>query len=189
MDVEAHHMAGRRQNIIQTVKEYGSRLFGFIRSRVPSDEDAQDILQDVWLQFSNQPELEAIESISGWLHRVARNRITDNYRKKKEELLDVNAAGEEDEEGSLLNFLAADSGDPEMEQLRELFRETLADALAELPENQRAVFIRNELEDMTLQQIADQEGENIKTIISRKRYAVKYLRQRLEFIYKEFLND
>ena len=191
MDGEAATMAGRRGNIIQAVKEYGSRLFGFIRSRVPSDEDAQDILQDVWLQFSSQPEVEAIDSVSGWLHRVARNRITDKYRKKKETPLgNARESGEDDEEEwSLLDEIAADTDDPETEQLRDLFRETLAEALAELPENQRSVFVRNELEEMTLQAIADQDGENIKTIISRKRYAVKYLRQRLEFIYTEFLND
>lgn len=190
MDGELLQMAGRRQNIITAVKEYGSRLFSFIRSRVPSDEDAQDILQDVWLQFSRQPEVEAIESVSGWLFRVARNRITDSYRKKRESSLeDLSGPDTEEEDWSFLDFLAADTEDPETQELRELFQETLTAALAELPANQRSVFVRNELEEMTLQEIADQDGENIKTIISRKRYAVQYLRRRLEFVYNEFLND
>jgi RNA polymerase sigma factor (sigma-70 family) len=86
-------------------------------------------------------------------------------------------------------FMIADDNDPETAQLRKIFQETFADALQELPANQRSVFIWNELEDITLQEIADKEGENIKTIISRKRYAVLHLRKRLEFLYNEFLND
>jgi RNA polymerase sigma factor (sigma-70 family) len=191
MNGDAAEMAGRRQNIIQAVRDYGARLFGFIRTRVPSEEEAEDILQDVWLQFSSQPELEAIESVSGWLFRVARNRITDQYRKKRPDSLDERRISEAEEEAewSWYELLEADGTDPEAEQLRQLFRETLAEALAELPENQRSVFIRNELEDMTLQAIADEDGEKLKTIISRKRYAVQHLRRRLAGLYTEFLND
>jgi RNA polymerase sigma factor (sigma-70 family) len=191
MNGDAAEMAERRQNIIQAVRDYGARLFGFIRTRVPREEDAQDILQDVWLQLSSQPELEAIESVSGWLFRVARNRITDRYRKKRTDALeDLRITdAEEEAEWSWYELLAAENEDPESEQLRALFRETLAEALTELPENQRSVFIRNELEDMTLQAIADQDGANLKTIISRKRYAVQHLRRRLADLYTEFLND
>lgn len=191
MNGDAAEMAGRRQNIIQAVRDYGSRLFGFIRTRVPSEEEAEDILQDVWLQFSSQPELEAIESVSGWLFRVARNRITDRYRKKRTDSLDElrMTEAEEEAEWSWYELLAADTEDPESEQLRALFRETLAEALSELPANQRSVFVRNELEDLTLQEIADQDGEKLKTIISRKRYAVQHLRRRLADLYTEFLND
>jgi RNA polymerase sigma factor (sigma-70 family) len=181
-------MTEKKQNIIQAIKEYGRQLFAFIRGRVNSNEDAEDILQDVWYQLSSQAKFEDIESISGWLYRVARNRITDNYRKKKTAALHDNQ-GEGEEEWMVPAFMAAQTNDPETTELQKMFRKTLLDALQELPENQRTVFILNEIEDVTLQEIADREGENIKTIISRKRYAVLYLRKRMEFLYNEFLND
>lgn len=182
-------MAEKKQNIVQTVKEYSRQLFGFIRGRVGSDEDAEDILQDVWYQLSSQAKLEDIESVSGWLYRVARNKITDTYRKKKEVVLNDNDANGEDDEWVVPAFMLTDKSKPETDQLRELFHQTLFDALQELPENQRNVFIWNEMEEKTLREIADREKENIKTIISRKRYAVQHLRKRLEFLYNDFLND
>jgi RNA polymerase sigma factor (sigma-70 family) len=181
-------MEQKKQNIIQAIKNYGRQLFGFIRGKVKSNEDAEDILQDVWYQLSSQAKLEDIESISGWLYRVARNRITDTYRKRKTELMN-DAEGNEDDEWMVPAFIAEDSNDPETVQLRKLFRETLFEALDELPEKQRNVFIWNELEEKTLQEIADKEKENIKTIISRKRYAVQHLRKRFEFLYEDFLNN
>lgn len=181
-------MAERKQNIIQAIKDYGRQLFGFIRGRVNTTEDAEDILQDVWYQLSSQAKFEDIESISGWLYRVARNRITDNYRKQKTTTLQEKS-GEDDEKWLVPAFMTEQTNDPEITQLQKIFRQTLADALQELPENQRSVFIQNEIEDMTLQKIADMEKENIKTIISRKRYAVQHLRKRLEFLYNDFLND
>lgn len=177
-----------KQTVIQTVKEYGNRLFGFIRSRVPSDEDAEDILQDVWYQLSNQPEVEAIESISGWLFRVAKNKIIDRSRKKKDDSLENLGLEDEDGELQLPDFLLSTFNDPSAGELQKLFWEELTTALNELPEKQRNAFVWNELEEMTLQQIADKEQENIKTIISRKRYAVQHLRNRLENLYNEFIN-
>jgi RNA polymerase sigma factor (sigma-70 family) len=180
-------IAAEKNNIIQTIKSYGQQLFGFIRSRVPTNEDAEDILQDVWYQLSNQSSVSEIESMSGWLHRVAKNKITDKYRKKKE-----NSLGDfftEDEEGlNITEIFLADENNPGTKELQHLFWETLFDALEELPQNQRDVFILNELEDKTLQQIADLQGEKVKTIISRKRYAVNHLRKRLEDLYNEFMN-
>jgi len=181
-------MAGRQQNIIQAIQDYGRQLFGFIRSRVKTNEDAEDILQDVWYQFSNQPEREAIESVSGWLYKVARNKITDRYRKKKNESLEDYSFYDEDGGLNFKEILLADNNNPETEHLRQLFWEELFAALDELPENQRSVFTRNELEDMTLQEIADKEGEKLKTIISRKRYAVLHLRKRLETLYNDIIN-
>jgi RNA polymerase sigma factor (sigma-70 family) len=178
----------KRQNIIQTVREYGSRLFGFIRGKVNSDEDAEDILQDVWYQFTNTSTTQTIEQVSGWLYAVAKNKITDRYRKKQPSLIDDLEFGDEDGELGLGNFLFADNEDPAFSQIRELFWEELTVALEELPEKQRQVFVWNELEDQTLQEIADREGENLKTIISRKRYAVQHLRKRLEYLYNELEN-
>ena len=180
-------MAREKDNIIQTIKSYGRQLFGFIRSRVNSNEDAEDILQDVWYQLSNQPNAAEIESISGWLYRVARNKITDNFRRKKNERLDDDVFA--DEEGlNIADIFLADENNPDAKELQQLFRETLFDALEELPPNQREVFVLNELEDKTLQQIADLQGEKLKTIISRKRYAIQHLRKRLEELYYEFIN-
>lgn len=180
-------MAEPRQNIIQVVKDYGRQLFGFIRGRVSNTEDAEDIMQDVWYQLSSQARLDDIESISGWLYRVAKNRITDNYRKKNAASLEI-TAGEEEEDFVLPAYLVSNDNSAESLQQAKMFREALGDALQELPEKQRNVFIWNELEEMTLQEIADKEGENIKTIISRKRYAVQHLRKRLDVFYNEFLN-
>ena len=177
------------EHIAATITEYGKRLFYFIRGKVSSDEDAEDILQDVWYQLSNAVNIEEIEQMSGWLHRVARNKITDSYRKKKPELLDDYSYQNEDGELGFKDILLADTSDPEAQYIRDLFWEELFAALDELPEAQKQVFVLNELEDKTLQQIADATNENIKTIISRKGYAVKHLRKRLQMVYDELIND
>jgi len=177
-----------KPNIIQTVKAYGNQLLGFIRQRVNSEEDAEDILQDVWFQLSSVPEIEAIEQVGSWLYRVARNRIIDKYRKQKPELLEDHSYEDNEGEFNFKDILLADDGTPETVYMRELFWEQFTIALNELPENQRNVFVWNELEDQTFQEISDRTGENIKTLISRKRYAVQHLRQRLETLYHEFVN-
>lgn len=176
------------QNVIETVKEYGKRLFGFIRTRVNTNEDAEDILQDVWYQLTlldNGP----VEQLGAWLYRVAQNKIIDRYRKQKPESLEDFTF--EDEEGGISFkeiLLSDENDDPEKEYLKKMFWDELLAALSELPEPQRKVFVMNELEDKTFQEIADQSGENIKTLISRKRYAVIYLRERLRPFYEEIIN-
>jgi len=182
-------MAAEKNNIMQSIGEYGKQLFRFIRSRVKTDEDAEDILQDVWQQFISIPETDAIESVSGWLYRVARNKIIDRARKRKTDSLDDRYDNDDEHSFSIPGIMIAGNSSPEVEQLKELFWEELYEALEELPEKQKSVFIKNELEDKTLQEIATEEGENLKTIISRKRYAVLHLRERLEYLYTEFLTD
>ncbi|WP_020604638.1 RNA polymerase sigma factor [Spirosoma spitsbergense] len=177
-----------KRTIIETVREYGNRLSRFIRGRVKTDEDAEDILQDVWYQLSNVVDLEGIESISGWLFQVARNRITDTYRKKKEESFTDLTPDDEADGFSIRDLLLADAETPDDQFFKDLFWEELMRALDELPDNQRTVFVQNELEEVTLQEIADQTGENLKTIISRKRYAVQHLRKRLKSLYDELDN-
>jgi RNA polymerase sigma factor (sigma-70 family) len=179
-------MAQRQQSIRQAVQDYGKRLFGFIRSRVKNDEDAKDILQDVWYQLSAVIDTEPIAQLSSWLFRVSRNRITDKNRKQTTLSLDEMVYEDEDGEMIFPETLFADTSDPDMESERKFFMEALFDALGELPEKQREVFVLNEMEDMTLQQIADQKGESIKTIISRKRYAVAHLRERLQNLYNYY---
>ncbi len=171
----------KQDGIISVVKSYGNRLFDFIRSRVNSTEDAEDILQDIWYQVSNV-DINAIDSMSGWLHRVARNKLTDRYRKEKNM---VSTSDEETDNHWLANMLSSMDDSPESNQFREIFWEELMAALDELPAKQREVFVMNELEDRTLQEIADAKGENLKTIISRKGYAVKHLRNRLLDLYNE----
>ncbi len=180
----------RRQNIIQAVRDYGKRLFYFIRGRVNTDEDAEDILQDVWYQFTNVLENEPIEQTSAWLFRVARNRIIDKYRKHQTASLEEEMFSNDEEGGFIVReiLLAADST-PETEYLRNLFWEQLFAALNELPEDQRQVFIWNELEDVSFNEIAKRTGEKVNTLISRKRYAVLHLRKRLEQLYKEIIEQ
>lgn len=175
-----------KKSITSIFNEFGNRLFGFIRGKVRTDEDAEDIWQDVWYQLSSLSNLEELENISGWLYQVARNKVTDRYRKKKPDALQDLAFEDEDGEISFKEILLMDdSSDPELAMFKEVFWEEVMTALDELPENQRQVFVLNELEDMTLQQIADQTGENLKTIISRKGYAVKHLRKKLNYLYRE----
>lgn len=181
-------MQDKKQNIVQTVGLYGKQLLSFIRGKVATNEDAEDILQDVWFQYSNLDELDAIESVSGWLYKVARNKITDRFRKKKTENIEDFSYETENGEISFKEILLAETHNPDNAFFKKMFWEELMVALAELPENQRTVFIQNELEDKSLQSIADESGENIKTIISRKGYAVKHLREKLNSLYQELLN-
>lgn len=175
------------RSITRIVKRYGRALYAFIRGRVRNEADAEDVLQDVWTQFASQPEIAAIEEVSGWLYRVARNKITDRYRKKRPASLED--LGYEDEEGDIgfREILLADDQDPDLAELKRIFWEELMAGLEDLPAEQREVFVQNELEEKTMQQIADERGENLKTIISRKRYAVMKLRERLNTTYLELL--
>jgi len=178
-----------KQNIIEAVRDYGRRLFYFIRGRVDSDEDAEDILQDVWYQFSNVMNSEPIEQTSAWLYRVARNRIIDKYRKVEPDSLEQMLGDDENSEFDFRELLLAGDEDPETEHLRNLFWEQLFTALDELPEEQKQVFVLNELEDISFNEIALRTGEKINTLISRKRYAVLHLRKRLEQLHKEILEQ
>jgi len=176
----------KQQRILDAVRNYGKRLFSFIRSRVKSDEDAEDILQDVWYQLSSLVDIEPIEQLGSWLYRVSRNRIVDKQRKLKPQSLYDLAYEAENGEMMYPEALLADDSNPESEFERAFFREEFFAALNELPPKQRDVFVWNELEDMTLQEIADKTGESIKTIISRKRYAVAQLREWLQIFYNEY---
>ncbi|SFU68463.1 RNA polymerase sigma factor, sigma-70 family [Pustulibacterium marinum] len=175
--------------IAETVSTYGERLLTFIKPKVNSHEDAEDILQEVWYQFSNLSNISDIVNVSSWLFSVTRNKITDSYRKRKTENLEDFTY--EDEEGTLMirDILLLDSAaDPELALFQEDIWESIFAVLEELPEKQRSVFIAHEFEGKKLQEIADEQGKNIKTIISRKNYALKHLRSRLSELYKD-LND
>jgi RNA polymerase sigma factor (sigma-70 family) len=177
------------KNISSVISQFGKRLLGFIRQRVGNEEDAEDILQDVWYQFTTTVSAEPIEQVSSWLFTVARNKITDRYRKKKPESLETLLGPDEDGEGPDLSaILLDDSENPESVHLRNLFWKTLQEALDELPQQQKAVFVWNELGDLSFKEIAEMTGENVNTLLSRKRYAVLFLRQRLLTLYDEIIN-
>lgn len=174
--------------IIETIKAYGKSLMGFIRKQVKSDADAEDILQDVWYQFSNVINAQPIEQTSAWLYRVAKNRILDKHKKHSESLLDdIYQVDNDDDTSDLISMLMIEVGTPETAYLRNLFWEQLAVALDELPEEQKQVFIWQELEDQSFEEISERTGVKFNTLVSRKRYAVLHLRKRLKQLYTEII--
>ena len=184
--------AANKKNIASVVGQFGKRLLSFIRRRVDNEADAEDILQDIWQQLTLTVDTEPVEQLSGWLFKVARNKIIDRSRKKKPEslegLLDIfTGDGESEAAPDFTDILLDDSENPETAHLRSLFWKTLREALDELPQEQRDVFVWNELDDLSFKEIAARTGENVNTLISRKRYAVLHLRQRLLELYQEII--
>jgi RNA polymerase sigma factor (sigma-70 family) len=178
----------RNKNITQIIKSMSSRLLGFIKKRVASAEDAEDILQEVFYQFAGNTS--SINQVTSWLYTVAGNKITDNYRKKKLPLADdifTPAATTEDNFDWKEILLPADTN-PETEYLRNIFWEELQLALNELPAEQREVFIEHELNGTAFKDIEAATGVSVATLISRKRYAVIHLRERLQVLKDELLN-
>lgn len=176
-----------KKNITAVIQEYGKRLMGFIRARVAIEADAEDILQDVFYQLAGNTS--PIEQMSAWLFRVTRNKITDRQRKQKPTLMDdVFAADEDDDFSNWAGVLLDKSNHPEKKQLVSLFWSVLQAALDELPEEQRSVFVLNELEGVPFKEIAAKKGVAINTLISRKRYAVLHLRERLEWLREDILH-
>ena len=180
--------AERNNNISHIFKRLQKQLYGFIKQRVSNNEDAEDILQEVFYQFAGNTE--PIEQISGWLYKVARNKITDNYRKKRWPLAEDMMGGIETDEGyfNWQEFLPSQNNNPETESLRNLFWDLLKEALDELPETQREVFIQHELEGIPFKEIEAATGVSTATLITRKRYAVLHLRDRLASFKDELLN-
>ncbi len=195
MTLEATMTSHQNAEIQKTVRKERKRLLDFIRQRVNSDEDAEDILQDVFYQLVNAYRMmEPIEKVTSWLFTVARNRITDLYRKKKtanfSSLLPLtDEASEDDAQNYFLEEIMQDATEtPEAQYMRSLVWDTLNAALDELPDEQREVFNLHELEGMSFKEIAAQTGQPVNTLLSRKRYAVLHLRERLQTLYKELLN-
>lgn len=180
----------QKVNITDIIKEYQHRLQGFIRKRVGTMEDAEDILQDVYYQLTLADVfMKPIDQISAWLFTVARNRITDLYRKKKPELLPEYASDEESSIFEEFHELLFDNGNtPETEYLNAVIWEEIDKVLDELPIEQRQAFELSEIQGLSFNEIAEQTGEPVNTLISRKRYAVLYLRERLKILYDELIN-
>jgi len=176
------------QRISEVVEREQSRLRNFIRRRVPELRDAEDILQDVFYELVEANRLlMPIEHISGWLFRVARNRIIDFFRKKKpERFSDAAVADEDDERLQLEEVLPSPDAGPEALYARKVLLDELELAVGELPEEQREVFVAHEVEGRSFKEIAAETGVSVNTLLSRKRYAVLHLRERLQSIYDEF---
>ncbi len=181
--------ASRQQQITDAVRQYSRKLFGFVRKRVATDEDAEDLVQDVFQQMIITSLNEPIEQLSAWLYRVAGNKVIDWYRKKKPVPLENFAVENEDGESVIPDFLFADKGGlPDDLLNRQIFWDMLHDALKELPVDQREVFVMHELEGLSFKQIEKATGANQNTLLSRKRYAVVHLRKRLQQYFDEFFN-
>jgi len=176
------------RRISEVVKREQSRLRNFIRRRVPDPRDAEDILQEVFYELVEANRLlMPIEHVTGWLFRVARNRITDLFRKKKpERFSDAAVAGDDEELLQLEDLLPSPDAGPDALYARSVLLDELEFALDELPDEQREVFVGHELEGRTFKQMAAETGVSVNTVLSRKRYAVLHLRERLQSIYHEF---
>ncbi len=178
----------QNQRISEVVEREQSRLLNFIRRRVPDPRDAEDVLQEVFYELVEANRLlMPIEHVSGWLFRVARNRITDLFRKKRPESFGDTAVPDEDGDRLQLNDLvpSPDAG-PEALYARNVLLDELELAIDELPEEQREVFVAHELEGRSFKAMAAETGVNVNTLLSRKRYAVLHLRERLRRVYDEF---
>jgi len=175
------------QRISEVVKRERSRLLNFIRRHVPDPGDAEDILQDVFYRLVEANRLlMPIEHVTGWLFRVARNRITDVFRKKEpENFSELEIEGEE-ERSSFEDLLPSPDDGPDAIFARNVLLNELQRALSELPKEQREVFIAHELEGRSFKQMVVQTGVNMNTLLARKRYAVLHLRERLQRVYDEF---
>ena len=182
-------MVEQDQRISEAVLREQSRLRNFIRRRVPDSGDAEDILQDVFYELvETYRMMKPVEQVTAWLFRVARNRITDLFRKKSREAL-RNEPPRVTEEGEVLlldELLPSPNAGPDAAYARSVLMEALDDALEELPEEQREVFVAHELMGYSFKELAAQTGVSVNTLLSRKHYAVVHLRERLQAIYDEF---
>jgi RNA polymerase sigma factor (sigma-70 family) len=177
----------RRISEVMTAER--SRLRNFIRKRVPNESDVEDLVQEVFYELVQAHRLlMPIDYVTGWLFRVARNRITDLFRKKKPENFSDTAVDDEDGESlQIEDLLPSPEAGPEAQYLRSLLLRELEFALAELPAEQREVFIAHELEGRSFKELSAESGVNINTLLARKRYAVLHLRESLQSIHDEFL--
>ena len=181
-------MTEQDRQISEIIAQQRSRLRNFIRRRVPDPSDAEDIVQEVFYELVEANRLlMPIEHVTGWLFRVARNRITDLFRKKKpESFSDAAVEGEGGEVLQIEDLLPSPDAGPEALYVRNALLDELELALEELPEQQRDVFVAHELDGRSFKDLAAETGVSVNTLLSRKRYAVLHLRERLQSIYDEF---
>jgi RNA polymerase sigma factor (sigma-70 family) len=181
-------MTEQDRQISEVVAEQRSRLRNFIRRRVPDPSDAEDIVQEVFYELVEANRLlMPIEHVTGWLFRVARNRITDLFRKKKtESLSDAAFEGDDGELLQIEDLLPSPDAGPEAVYARGVLLDELELALEELPDEQREVFVAHELDGRSFKELSEESGVNMNTLMARKHYAVLHLRERLQSIHDEF---
>lgn len=184
-------MADADQRIERAVALEGGRLRNFIRRRVTDPRDAEDILQEVFYELVEANRLlMPIEHVTAWLFRVARNRITDLFRKKRPaNFSDVSVESEEGEVQQLEDWLPSPDAGPEAEYFRQVLLEEIELALEELPAEQRDAFLGHEVEGRSFKEMAEETGASVNTLLSRKHYAVLHLRKRLRGVYAEFTKE
>ncbi len=185
-------LESKNKELDTTIHKEQGKLLNFINTRMPSAEDAEDILQDVFYEFVETTRgPEPLEKAVAWLYKVARNKITDWYRKRKPERFENKVVQQEEEEESLLltDILSSIDRPADDQMLLKAISEELTDALELLPEKQKEVFVLHELEGWSLKEIAEHTQTPVKTVISRKHYAVQFLRQHLRELYDELLNN
>ena len=182
-------MAEQNREISEVIAEERARLRNFIRRRVPNEADVEDLLQEVFYELVEANRLlMPIEYVTGWLFRVARNRITDLFRKKRpENFTDVAVADEDGDPLRIEDMLPSPDAGPDALFVRGVLLDELKSALGELPAEQREVFIAHELEGRSFKELSAESGVSVNTLLSRKRYAVLHLRRRLQSIHNEFM--
>ena len=181
--------AERDRRLSAEIERERPRLRNFVRKRVANDADVEDILQDVFSELVEAYRLmRPVEQVSAWLFQVARNRIVDLFRKRKTEAIrDVpRGDGDEDDALQLEDLLLSAEVGPEAEYLRDVLLDEMDAALSELPAEQRDVFIAHEMEGQSFKDLAAETGISVNTLLSRKHYAVRYLRRRLQAVHDEF---
>mgnify|MGYP002777700713 CR=1 FL=1 len=184
--------SGSAERAGESVERERSGLFDFLRRRLPTREDAEDLLQDVLTDWAEVSQLaRPIEHLTGWLYTVARRRISDWYRKRRPVSLEEQFTGFSDDDEPLLltDLLATDDEAADDGMMRELMMDEIMAALDELPAEQRDVFVRHEIDGQSFREMADELNVPVNTLLSRKRYAVLFLRERLRDLYDEWLND
>ncbi len=178
----------KNDKIAEAVQKDRAKLLSFIRKRVSDKDDAEDILQDVFFQLTQGYDMiGSLDKVTSWMYTVARNKITDLYRKKKPEPFrsTYNYNGEDDEGLFLENMLPALGNTPEDALFKSVIWDAITEALDELPVEQREVFIKNEFEEVGFKELSELYGVSVNTLLSRKRYAVLHLRERLKSLYEE----
>jgi len=188
MGIKSFKMSPKEsEKIGEVYKDERKRLLGYINHKISNRMEAEDILQDVFYQLTvGFRDIRRIENLTAWLYRVADNRITDLFRKKRPVSISYYENAKKDEDGplSLQEILPSLGSRPEDEEIKEMIWDAIEETLSELPDEQRSVFIANEFEDMSFKEISEKTGTGINTLISRKRYAVLALRERLNELYK-----
>lgn len=177
----------QNRDIEKVISDNEAKLFNFIRKSV-TDAEAEDILQDVFYQLTESYQLmKPIENVSAWMYRVARNKVTDLFRKKKPEYVDMREKPDE-EETRFLSIINTTYPNPDDEMLRQYLVEEIDHAIEKLPEAQQTVFIAHEIEGRSFKEISEQTGASVNTLLSRKRYAIMSLRENLKEAYSELLD-